>query len=103
MLHSFELKKRIAPESFVGARFAALGLRDELEALLARYDEIVIDFSGVEATQSFLDEFIGVLVLENGSAILRRLRFRGCSANMKALLNFVVSDRAHQHSAHRPQ
>lgn len=92
----FSLSERSAPERFLGTRLRAHSLRDELEILLATNDEIVLDFSGVEATQSFIDELLGVLVLERGPNVIERLVFRSCSEDVKAFINFVLGDRIEQ-------
>jgi anti-anti-sigma regulatory factor len=93
----FTLSKRVAPERFLGTRHRALAIRDELESLLAKHGEVVLDFSGVEATQSFLDELLGVLVLERGPDIVEQLVFRGCSEDVKETINFVLGDRIEQY------
>lgn len=78
-------------------RQSAQALRQSIDAHLASGDFVELDCVGVDATQSFMDELVGILVLERGPSVLRLLRFRGCSADMKAIINFVVSDRAAQH------
>jgi hypothetical protein len=57
-----------------------------------------LDFEGVEVTQSFMDELVGILVLERGPRVLNQIRFRRCSADMKGIIQFVVTDRAEQHA-----
>lgn len=96
MKTEFTLSRKTAPERFLGTRYRAIALRDELELLLAEYSEIVLDFSGIEATQSFIDELLGVLVLQRGPVIVDRLMFRGCSEDVKETINFVLSDRMQQ-------
>ena len=81
----------------MGTRHWALAIRDELESLLAKHGEVVLDFSGVEATQSFLDELLGVLVFERGPSVVERLVFRGCSEDVKETINFVLGDRIEQY------
>lgn len=104
MKTEFTLSQKAAPERFLGTRYRAIPLRDELEQLLTQYSEVVLDFSGIEATQSFIDELLGVLVLQRGPVIVERLMFRGCSEDVKETINFVVSDRMQQfeqsHLAH---
>jgi hypothetical protein len=81
-------------DHFLGSRFRARELREELEVLLARVDEIVLDFTGlVSATQSFIDELVGVLILIHGPDIVQRLVFKGCSEDIRAIIGFVVSSR----------
>ena len=91
------LFERCARERFLGTRYRALSLRDELERLLAEHKEIVLDFTDVEATQSFIDELIGVLVLQRGPEIVERLVFRSCSEDMQAIINFVLSARTERY------
>jgi len=78
---------------FLGSRYSARPLRQELENMLAEHHEITVDFKGMSATQSFIDEFVGMLILKNGEALLSRIVFKGCSADIKAILQFVISRR----------
>ena len=80
---------------FLGSRFRARELREEVEQLLAQADEVVLDFTGMKsATQSFIDELVGVLVLEHGPDVIQRLVFKGCAEDIKEILSFVVSSRS---------
>lgn len=80
---------------YIGSRLRARELREELERLLVRADEVVLDFTGMKsATQSFVDELVGVLVLKYGPAVVARMVFKGCSNDIKEILGFVVSSRA---------
>lgn len=80
---------------FLGGRFRARELREELEQLLARADEVVLDFTGMKsATQSFVDELVGVLILKHSPDVAQRLVFKGCSEDIKEILNFVVASRS---------
>ncbi len=82
-------------EQFLGSRFRARELREEVERLLASADEVVLDFTGMKsATQSFVDELVGVLVLKHGPDIVQRLVFKGCAEDIKEILGFVVSSRS---------
>ena len=81
--------------NYLGSRFRARELREELEQLLARADEIVLDFTGMKsATQSFIDELVGVLILTHGPDVVQRLVFKGCSEDIKEILSFVVLSRS---------
>lgn len=71
--------------------------RQEIEDHLAAGGLVEFDCSATDATQSFMDELVGILVLERGPSVLQSLRFRGCTQDMKAIINFVVSDRAMQY------
>ncbi|MBK9161632.1 MAG: STAS-like domain-containing protein [Nitrosomonadales bacterium] len=82
----------------VGSRMAAAPVRDEIEIILAQVGaEVVLDFSGISATQSFVDELVGVLVLRHGPDILSRIVFKGCSDDVRAIIEFVVADRCDQY------
>lgn len=80
----------------LGARPAALPIRDRIEAVLEAGECVALDFAGTYVTQSFVDELVGVLVLERGPDILSRITFKNCSTETKAILHFVVSDRIDQ-------
>ncbi|MDD4911060.1 MAG: STAS-like domain-containing protein [Sideroxydans sp.] len=81
----------------VGSRMAAAPLREELEIALAQQGaEVVLDFSGITATQSFVDELVGVLVLRHGPDVLGRIIFKGCSDDVRAIIEFVAADRCDQ-------
>lgn len=85
----------------LGSRPQAVPLRSEIEAALGAGEKVVLDFNGVEATQSFVDELFGVLVLRDGPAVLSSVTFKRCSPNLKSIVNFVASDRARQHAHQR--
>ncbi len=79
---------------FLGGRYRARELRESVEQLLAHADEVVLDFTGMKsATQSFIDELVGVLVLQHGPDIVQRVVFKGCAEDIKEILSFVVSSR----------
>jgi hypothetical protein len=80
-------------------RASASPLREQIEAHIEAGEAVELDFEGVEATQSFVDELVGLIVLERGPDVLNQLAFRRCSADMKGIISFVVSDRAAQHAA----
>lgn len=81
----------------VGPRLSAAPIREEIEISLAKGGEVVLDFSGVEATQSFIDGLVGVLVLQKGPDVLERLIFKSCSDDVRAILQFVAADRCDQY------
>lgn len=81
----------------VGSRLVATPLREELEVALAQQGvEVILDFSGIAATQSFVDELVGVLVLRHGPDVLPQIVFKGCSDDVRAIIEFVVADRCDQ-------
>lgn len=83
----------------VGARATAMPLREQVEIVLAQANgtEVVFDFSAVEATQSFIDELVGVLILRHGPDVLDRLIFKSCSDDVRAIIEFVAADRCDQY------
>lgn len=103
MKTEFSLFEHAARERFLGTRHRAAGLREALERLIETGVEVVLDFKDVAATQSFIDELLGVLVLERGPELLNRLAFRSCSEDVKAIITFVIGDRIEQYQqAHQP-
>jgi STAS-like domain of unknown function (DUF4325) len=81
-----------------GARVSASPVRRRVEEALDHGGDVVIDFDGVKATQSFVDELIGVLILRKGPDVLKHLQFKSCSDDMRAIVKFVVSDRVEQYA-----
>lgn len=82
---------------FIGTRATAATLREQVEIALTQGGEVVFDFSGIEATQSFIDELVGSLVLRNGPDILSRIVFKSCSDDVRAVIEFVATDRCDQY------
>lgn len=80
----------------MGIRATAEPIRDTVEDLLNEGSEVTFDFTGVGATQSFIDELVGSLVLRHGPEILERIVFKGCSPDVRAILRFVTTDRSDQ-------
>lgn len=83
-----------SPTRMMGMRQSALPLREQIESAIGDGLQVSIDFTGVEATQSFIDELIGVLVGLKGPSVLERITFKGCSDTVKGIIQFVVADRA---------
>jgi hypothetical protein len=86
----------LAGGRMLGLRDGAALVRERVQSSLDAGREVVLDFRGVEATQSFIDELIGVLILRFGPTVLDSVVFRGCSPTMRAILEFVAADRADQ-------
>lgn len=85
------------PRGFYGTRSRAFEFRDQIESMLdAGAERVAIDFSGVSATQSFIDELLGTLVLQRGPDIVNRLVFQNCSGELKGIVGFVLNDRIEQ-------
>jgi hypothetical protein len=93
---NIQLHQHAAGGRLLGTRSIALPIRDEVDAALNAGQTVVLDFTGTNPTQSFIDELVGVLVLERGIDVLDRLIMKGCSDDTKAILHFVVSDRLDQ-------
>jgi len=82
---------------FGGSRHTGAIIRAELEGMLDHDFPVFMDFSGVEATQSFIDEVVGVLILKHGPNILKRVHFKGCSEELRAVIKFVVISRTNDY------
>ncbi|MBL3589160.1 MAG: STAS-like domain-containing protein [gamma proteobacterium endosymbiont of Lamellibrachia anaximandri] len=80
-----------------GTRAAAAPLRLRAEEILSSGGDVVLNFRGVEATQSFIDELIGYLILSQGPSVLERIVFRHCSENLRAIIEYVAADRCDQY------
>lgn len=81
----------------IGARETAVPLRLRVEEALACGADVVFDFSGVEVTQGFVDELIGVQILKHGPNVLAQMVFNSCSEDTRAIIEFVAADRADQY------
>ncbi len=96
-----EIKLAGQGASFFGTRFLGRGLREKLETVLGEDEggqsQVRIDFANLGVTQSFLDEFLGVLVVRKGKALVDRLAFAGCTNQTRALLEFVIGSRLSDH------
>lgn len=63
----------------------------ELMPALARGEEVVLDFTGVEgATQSFVHALISDPLRVHGVGVLDRLAFKSCSPVVKKVVGIVV-------------
>lgn len=80
-----------------GSRSTAHPIRRQVEQALQHGDTVVIDFDRLRVTQSFVDEIIGMPILQFGSGVLRKMSFQGCSVDVQEIIKFVVSDRDKQH------
>lgn len=86
----------------LGTRPLALPVRAQVEKLLNDNEasKVGLDFAGTNPTQSFVDELVGVLVLEHGPNVLSRLVMKNCNDLTKSILHFVVTDRMDQYEEH---
>ena len=79
---------------FLGTRFSARDLRQELEDALVMHEQVTLDFNTTSVTQSFIDELLGILILKNSPEFLNKIVFKNCSLDVKAILQLVVSTRS---------
>jgi hypothetical protein len=77
----------------LGTRHSAKKIRRLVSENLKNEGVAVIDFRSVTLTQSFADELIGPLLLEQGPAVLQKLAFKSCSDDARAVITFVVGQR----------
>jgi len=95
MNRQFKLGDPTKARAFHGSRASGQLLRMELEEALQTKDRVTLDFTGVGiVTQSFIDELVGVLILEDGPEILQRLSFKGCNEDVQAVIHFVAASRS---------
>lgn len=91
------------PSVFIlGTRDVATPLRAQVEAVLEKgMDSVCVDFGGLLVSQSFMDEFLGVMILRHGPSILERVVFRNCNDDVKAAVDLVASVRSADYSKAR--
>ncbi len=80
----------------IGMRSSAVPIRKSIELALEKEHEVIVNFAGVEVTQSFVDELLGALILRAGPEIMQRLILKGCSEQTRGIVKFVATDRAEQ-------
>lgn len=83
----------------MGMRSSAAPLRKTIEHALDKGQEVIVNFTGVEVTQSFVDELLGALILRDGPEVMQRLILRGCSEQTRGIVRFVAADRTQQFMA----
>lgn len=97
-INSKILLSQYASGCLVSSRLVAAPLREEMEIAFAQQGaEATLDFTGIATTQFFVDELVGVLVLRHGPDVLARIVFKGCSDDVRAIIEFVVTDRCDQY------
>lgn len=81
-----------APAVFMlGTRDVATPIRSQVEqALSDGAPEVCVDFEGLLVTQSFMDEFLGVLILRHGPSILDKLKLLNCHDDVKVAAQLVT-------------
>lgn len=80
----------------IGMRSSAVPIRAVIEQALSNGQDVVVNFTGVEVTQSFVDELLGALILKEGPEVMQRLILKGCSEQTRGIVKFVAEDRAEQ-------
>jgi hypothetical protein len=87
------------PEIFMlGTRDIAAPLRIKVEAAVEEgRTPVCVDFAGLLATQTFVDEFLGPLILRHGSSILERIVFKNCHEDLKAAIDLVATVRSSEY------
>lgn len=78
--------------AFAENKDTARGLRlNEIIPALERKEEVVLDFSGVDATtQSFIHALISDLLRKYGSDVLDRIEFKSCNETVRKIITIVV-------------
>jgi hypothetical protein len=90
---TISLKDYASEGRLLGVRENALPIRDRIYQSLDIQQQVALDFAGTNSTQSFIDELVGVLIIERGVGALDFLIMKNCSSDTQAILHFVVSDR----------
>lgn len=92
-----------ADEVFFADARHALELRRQVEARILDGElRIELDFTGVRnTTQSWMNAFIGNLVLVYGKEFANRVVFKGCNDTLKALIRFVYGDAMERRESHQ--
>jgi STAS-like domain of unknown function (DUF4325) len=84
----------------LGTRDIATPLRAQVEtALDERRIPVCVDFNGLLATQSFMDEFLGPLILRHGPGVLEQIVFKNCHEDVRAAINLVATVRSNEYMA----
>ncbi len=85
----------------LGTRAAAGDLRGQVETGLDEGERVCVDFQGVLVNQSFMDEFLGVLITRYGPRVLDRIEFKNCHDEVKAAIRFVTHIRGSEYERGR--
>lgn len=78
--------------AFAENKDVARALRlEEIVPALDAGEDVVLDFSGVDAaTQSFVHALISDLLRKRGAAVLDRLEFKSCNETVRKIVAIVV-------------
>lgn len=80
----------------MGMRATAIPYRQNIESALEAGEQVTVDFSFLQVTQSFIDELLGNIILRKGMDVLKKLDFKNCNKDVQSIIRFVVTDRARQ-------
>lgn len=77
---------------FAEDKDAAAKIRQEqIKPALARGETVTLNFTGITlATQSFVHALISDALRTSGEAALEKLKYHGCSANVRGIIETVV-------------
>ena len=79
----------------LGIRSTAAPLRQQVESALRNSDgNICLDFYRTNGLPGYMDELLGGLILRYGPSLFRRVTFKGCSDDVRAVIQFVATARA---------
>lgn len=97
---SVTVPANVEPAIFMlGTRDVATPLRVQVEdCLRSSHLPVCVDFAGLLVTQSFMDEFLGVLILRHGPAVLEQVVLRNCNEDVRAAASLVASVRSRQYA-----
>jgi hypothetical protein len=86
---------------FVGSRSAGEIIREKMKNALDSNETVTLDFGGIESvTQSFIDEFFGILIRANGMGYIRkRVLLVNENQSIKDTINFVIKYSKLRHTA----
>jgi len=87
------IKNLAGDVEFVGSRQTGAIIREEMLDLIHQGGGVTLDFGGINTvTQSFIDEFIGILTRAKGlDFIAKNVRTVNDNKNIKDTLNFVIT------------
>jgi len=79
--------------SFLGSRFTAKHLREEIERALRSGEQVALDFTGIKSvTDSFVDELLGALIATADRDVLPLLIFKGCTPSVRTAIETLLHE-----------
>ncbi len=77
--------------SFAENKDKAREIRTQIGPLLAKGEEVTLDFAGVDAaTQSFIHALLSELIRERESAVLDKILFKNCNETVRKIITIVT-------------